>query len=102
MIDSNFDPSTIPLGYTYDHNGRVLRYCDETGFWYAYTYDDAGRVVTCINSDEFGFWYSYTRDDAGRVLTWRTSSGYREHYTYDAAGKCTITRTRTQEAPDAA
>ncbi len=71
MIDPNFDPSTIPLGYTRD---------------------DAGRVLTCIAST--GFCYTYTRDDAGRVVTYRTSDGCREDYTYDAAGKCTITRTQ--------
>jgi hypothetical protein len=28
------------------------------------------------------------------VVTYRTSDGCREDYTYDAAGKCTITRTQ--------
>ncbi len=72
MIDSNFDPSIIPLGYIRDAAGRVLAYRD-SGFWYVYFRDINGRVLTCINSD-----------------------GCREDYTYDAAGKCTITR--TQEA----
>ena len=71
MIDPNFDPTAIPLGYTRDVNGRLLSYRDESGCW-----------------------YSYTRDDAGRAVTWVTSSGYREDYTYAAVGKCTIKRTR--------
>jgi YD repeat-containing protein len=76
MIDPNFDPSTIPLGYTYD-NGRVLSY-----------------------RDEWGIWCAYTRDAAGRAVTWITSDGYREDYAYDEDGKRTITRTR--EVPYAA
>jgi hypothetical protein len=74
MIDPNFDPSTIPLGYIRDAAGRVLAYRDDSGFWYVYFRDINGRVLTCINSD-----------------------GCRDDYTYDVAGKCTITRTRTQE-----
>ena len=77
MIDPDFDPTTIPFGYTRDAAGRVLAYRDESGFWYV----DA-------------------RDDAGRVLTWINSDGRREDYTYDADGKCTATR--TQQAPNAA
>jgi YD repeat-containing protein len=77
MIDPNFDLSTIPLGYTYDVNGRLLSYRDESGFWYTYTYDAAGRV-----------------------LTYRDSIGYREDYTYDADGKRTIKH--SWEAPNAA
>jgi YD repeat-containing protein len=78
MIDPDFDPSTIPFGRTRDHNGRLLSY--RGGY--------SGR------------WYAYTRDDAGRVLTYRDSSGCRSDYTYDADGKCTVTR--TQEVPYAA
>jgi YD repeat-containing protein len=69
MIDPNFDPSTIPLGYTRDVNGRLLSYRDESGFWFV-----------C------------TRDDAGRVLTYRASDGCRDDYTYDHNDNCTITR----------
>ena len=78
MIDHNFDLLIIPLGFTYDDDGRVLGYRDKDGFWYV-----------------------YTRNDAGRVLTYRDSSGCRENYTRnDGDGECTITY--TQEAPDAA
>jgi hypothetical protein len=50
--------------------------------------------VRCINNH--GHWYAYTRDDAGRVLTWITSTGCREYYIYDDDGDYTVTR--TQEA----
>ena len=73
MIDPNFDPTTIPFGYTYDDDGRLLSYRNESGFWYV-----------------------YTRDDAGRALTYRDSSGFARDYTYDDDGKRTITY--TQEA----
>jgi YD repeat-containing protein len=71
MIDPNFDPLKIPFGCVYDKTGRLLTYRVETGFWCVYTRDVNGRVLTCI-----------------------TSAGCREDYTYDAAGKCTITRTQ--------
>jgi YD repeat-containing protein len=71
MIDPNVDPTTIPLGHTYDGGGRVLSYRDESGFWFAYTYDDDGRVVTCVNSD--GHWYTYACvDDDKNCTTTRT------------------------------
>ena len=44
MIDPNFDPSAIPLGYTYDKAGRVLSYRDEAGLWYVYARDAAGTL----------------------------------------------------------
>jgi YD repeat-containing protein len=75
MIDPNFDLLIIPLGFTYDDDGRVLGYRDASGFWYV-----------------------YTRDDAGRVLTYRDSSGCRDDYTYDADGDGECTITYTQEA----
>jgi hypothetical protein len=46
MIDPNFDPTTIPLGYTYDDNGDVLSYRHKFGFWCKHTRDDAGRGLT--------------------------------------------------------
>jgi hypothetical protein len=46
--------------------------------------------------DDSGFWYAYAYDEAGRDLTYRNSGGYREDCTYDNDGKRTIKR--TQEA----
>jgi YD repeat-containing protein len=69
MIDPNFDPSSIPLGYTFDDAGRVLTFRGKAGFW------------------SFS-----TRDEAGRLLTYCNSHGYREDYTYDD-GAATVTRT---------
>ena len=71
MIDSDFDPSTIPLGHTRDVNGRLLSCRNRSGCW-------------CV----------FARDEAGRVLTYRDSDGCRSDYTYDDGGKCTITRSR--------
>ena len=98
MIDPNFYLLIIPLGFTYDDDGRVLGFRDKRGYWYVHTYDHNGRELTY--RDETGFWYVYTRDDDGRELTYRDSDGCRDDYTYDVAGKCTITY--TQEVPDAA
>ena len=88
MID--FDPTTIPLGHTYGANGNVLTYRDSDGYWYKYTRDAAGRVLTC--RDSYGYWYRCTRDAAGRVLM------YRDNYTYDAAGRCAVTKLFSHEA----
>ena len=46
MID--FDPATIPLGYTYDAAGRVLTRQDSYGQRRDYTYDADG--ITIIKS----------------------------------------------------
>ena len=36
----------IPMGHTYDQNGRVLTYKSSTGEWSEYTYDQNGRELT--------------------------------------------------------
>ena len=41
----------IPLGYTYDTNGRLLTYKDSDGDWYEYTRDDYGYIITFKDSD---------------------------------------------------
>jgi YD repeat-containing protein len=68
-IDLNFDPMTIPLGYTYDKAGSILTHRDKDGFWLVYTYTHDDRILSY--RDKTGLWYVYT-------------------YTYDVAGKCTI------------
>ena len=50
MID--FDPTTIPLGYTYDAAGNVLTRKDINGL-HCYAYDEDGRVMK---------WYSREMD----------------------------------------
>ena len=59
----------IPLGYTYDANGRELTRKNSNGHWLEYTYDANGRELTYKNS--YGYWYEYTRDANGRVLTYK-------------------------------
>ena len=57
----------IPLGYTYDANGRELTRKNSNGHWLEYTYDANGRELTYKNS--YGYWYEYTYDANGRELT---------------------------------
>jgi YD repeat-containing protein len=54
---TEFDPTTIPLGYTYDENGNQLTYRDSEGFWWEYTYDADGNVLTFRNSE--GYWWEW-------------------------------------------
>ena len=75
----------IPLGYTYDANGRELTRKNSNGHWLEYTYDANGRELTYKNS--YGFWCEYTRDANGRELTFKNSSGYWREYTRDAEGR---------------
>ena len=71
---TNFDHTTIPLGYTYDAAGRVLTYRDSNGYGYEYTYDAAGRELTRYDSN--GSWHKFT---------------------YDADSKCTATKLHNHE-----
>ena len=66
---TEFDPTSIPLGYTRDANGRELTYRSSTGFWWEYTRDANGRVLTYRNSA--GFWSEYTYDANGLIATSR-------------------------------
>ena len=44
---TEFDPTTIPLGYTRDENGNVLTYRDSKGYWSERTYDENGWIISC-------------------------------------------------------
>ena len=70
---TEFDPTTIPLGYTYDANSRELTYRDSKGFWWECTYDAAGNQLTYRCST--GYWEECTYDANGRELTYRSSNG---------------------------
>ncbi len=59
----------IPLGYTYDTNGRALTFKDADGYWSEYTRDIHGNVLTYKNSD--GYWSEYTYDANGNELTYK-------------------------------
>jgi YD repeat-containing protein len=71
---SEFDPTTIPLGYTYDENGNLLTFRNSTGYWWERTYDAAGRVLTY--RDSTGDWSEYTYDENGWIISYR-----KEHLT---------------------
>ena len=75
----------IPLGYTYDANGRELTFKDSYGLWFEYTRDSEGRVLTYKNSD--GNWREHTYKAEGLELTYKTSDGYWCEYTYDPKGR---------------
>jgi YD repeat-containing protein len=74
----------IPLGQTYDANGKMLTYKDGSGYWEEYTRDALGNDLTC--KDGTGYWHEYTRDALGNVLTYKNSTGYWKEYTRDAKG----------------
>ena len=63
------DRDDIPLGFTYDSDGRELTYKNSDGYWREHTYDAQGRELTYKNSS--GYWHEYTRDANGRVLTYK-------------------------------
>ena len=65
--------NTLPLGSTYDAQGRVLTYKDSDGYWYEFTRDAQGNVLTL--KDSTGYWSEYTRDAHGQVLTYKNSDG---------------------------
>jgi hypothetical protein len=54
------------------------------GFWYEYTYDSLGNILTYKNSN--GYWNKYTRDKLGNKLTHKSSRGYWSETTRDASG----------------
>ena len=64
---------TLPLGSTYDAQGRVLTYKTNTGRWSEYTRDAQSNVLTFKDSD--GYWSEYTRDAQSNVLTYKNSDG---------------------------
>ena len=70
---TEFDPTTIPLGYTYDANGNQLTFRSSKGYWSERTYDANGNQLTF--RDSTGYWSERTRDAAGRELTFRNSEG---------------------------
>ena len=70
---TEFDPTTIPLGTTYDTKGNPLTFRDSKGFWWECTRDADGRQLTYRNSD--GYWCEHTRDAKGNLLTFRSSTG---------------------------
>ena len=64
---------TLPLGSTYDAQGRVLTYKDSNGYWRERTYDAKGYVLTHKSSN--GYWREYTRDEQGNELTYKDRTG---------------------------
>ena len=52
---------TLPLGYTYDAQSRVLTYKDSDGYWSEYTRDAQSRVLTYKNSD--GYWRGFSSEE---------------------------------------
>lgn len=63
--------SDIPLGYTYDKDGRVLTHRNSGGYWYEYTRDEAGRALTFRNSS--GYWQAIAHDP--EYTLWVTQVG---------------------------
>lgn len=61
----------IPVGYTYNDNGKELTYKTSDGYWREYSYDDNNKILTY--SDAHGFWRKYTRDSNGVVLSYKDS-----------------------------
>jgi len=59
----------------YHKNGKkALYYAQlESGWWYEYTYDTNGMVLT--GKDSAGYWIKYTRAEDGEELTYEDSWG---------------------------
>lgn len=59
----------------FDSKGnRVYQFITHSdGFWYKYTYDSNGTLLTSENSN--GYWYKYTYDSNGKELTYENSNG---------------------------
>ena len=63
----------IPLGCTYDEQGKVLTHKRSDGHWYEYTHDAQGRVLAYKDSGDY--WREYTRDADGNELTYKDKMG---------------------------
>ena len=78
----------IPLGRTYDAQGKTLTYKDKDGYWYECTYDIHGNELTHKRSD--GHWYECTYDIHGYELTHKGSGDYWREYTRDEQGRVLV------------
>lgn len=79
-------PGGTSEDYQYDRFGRVTRYIDEAGLTTAYTYDDAGNI---LSEDAGGQVTRYEYDKNNRVILLTRPDGEEIHYEYDAAGNVT-------------
>jgi YD repeat-containing protein len=70
---TEFDPTSISLGYTYDANGCELTFRDSEGDWWECTYDENGNPLTYRSST--GFWSERTYGPAAQEPTFRNSKG---------------------------
>ena len=73
---------TYPDGYwyeyTYDKKGNVLTYKDSKGYWEERTYDKKGNTLTY--KDSRGYWFERTYDKKGNVLTSENSNGIKRGF----------------------
>ncbi|WP_051362846.1 RHS repeat-associated core domain-containing protein [Amycolatopsis thermoflava] len=71
-----------PLRFAYDHAGRITRWDDRNGEWYAYTYDHRGRCVRTEGSgDALAGTLEYDVDN--RVTTETNSLGHVRRYHFN-------------------
>jgi RHS repeat-associated protein len=62
------DGSGLPFRYFYDDAGRVTRWEDRNGVWYQYRYDARGRCIEALGPERM-YHYRFTYDEAARVNT---------------------------------
>ncbi|GAC44032.1 DUF6531 domain-containing protein, partial [Paenibacillus popilliae] len=70
------------VAFHVDSNGHLIGIADENGQAVAYTYDDAGRVLTGTNGEGVQM-FADTYDTAGRVVKQVDAVGGSSHFRYD-------------------
>ena len=69
-----YNSSGLPLRLSYDEHHRVTGWTDRNGTEFAYTYDDAGRVISTSSTDDF-LSSTFRYDNETRTTTLTNSLG---------------------------
>ncbi|MCW2914733.1 MAG: repeat-associated core domain protein, partial [Actinomycetia bacterium] len=81
-----FNSSENPLLFSYDAEGRLIRWQDRNGFWYGYTYDSEGRGIRGTGSGGFlNASLSFEPEARRTVVT--DSLGHPTTYRFNDAGQ---------------
>lgn len=101
LLDEVFGSSDQPTRFEYDPAGRMTRWTDTNGCWYAYTYDDQGHAIAgtgaegilnatfdyepqcTVMTDSFGHQTTYQLNEDGQVIAVIDPLGHTTTTTYD-------------------
>jgi RHS repeat-associated protein len=83
-LTSVINSSGLPLRFGYDDDGRLTRWEDRNGHWYAYRYDAAGR---CVAGEGAGGYLNATFRYEDRLTVLTNSLGAATTYHLNTAGQ---------------